>query len=209
MSALHSSIEDARPSRNAENRWKPAQSAACGTVRHSLVPVRDLSCHTCAPLCSESLECGVVTSRQAPSFVGLKPASAAASRLKRLNRSAETRHERVLRGALWRDGYRFRKNVRSLPGKPDIVFWREHVVVFCDGDFWHGRGWRDRSRKLRVGTNATYWLEKIRSNMRRDRRINRELARQGWRVIRIWENDILKDPVACAATIEAVLLRCR
>lgn len=94
-------------------------------------------------------------------------------------------------------------------GKPDMVFRRERVAVFCDGDFWHGRDWRHRSRKLGTGTNASYWLEKIRSNMRRDRRIDRALARAGWQVVRLWETDILKDPSTCAARVEAVLRRIR
>ena len=147
--------------------------------------------------------------RCAPSFIGLKPASEASSRVKRLNRSSDTLHERVLRGLLWSRGFRFRKNDRMAIGKPDMVFRRERVAVFCDGDFWHGRDWRRRSRKLRTGTNASYWLEKVRSNMRRDRRINRALAHAGWQVVRLWETDILKDSSTCAARVEAVLRRIR
>jgi DNA mismatch endonuclease (patch repair protein) len=139
----------------------------------------------------------------------LKAASPTTSRIKQLNRAAETRHESILRSELWRRGYRFRKNVRSLPGNPDIVFQRERVAVFCDGDFWHGRDWSRRATRLRAGTNATYWLEKIRSNIRRDRRIDRELERDGWTVIRLWETDILKNARTCAARIASRLRRAR
>ncbi len=100
---------------------------------------------------------------RAPSFDGLKPTSSTSSRCKRMNRRADTLHERVLRSALWRRGLRFRKNVSVLPGKPDIVFQRSRVVVFCDGDFWHGRDWRKLSRTLNAGANASYWLQKIRT----------------------------------------------
>jgi DNA mismatch endonuclease, patch repair protein len=141
-------------------------------------------------------------SRLTPSFSGLQPASGVSSRIKQSNRNADTSQERLLRSALWRRGLRFRKNVRSLPGKPDIVFVKARVVVFCDGDFWHGRHWRKLSRKLRAGTNASYWLLKIRANMQRDRRRNVELARSGWRVLRLWETDILRDPNACALFVE-------
>ena len=79
---------------------------------------------------------------KAPSFAGFEPASEAASRAKRMNTHADTIHEKLLRSCLWQRGLGFRKNLKSLPGKPDIVFAGPHVVVFCDGDFWHGRDWR-------------------------------------------------------------------
>ena len=147
--------------------------------------------------------------RRAPSFIGLKPASEASSRVKRFNRSSNTRHERLLRGLIWSRGFRFRKNDRTAIGKPDMVFRRERVAVFCDGDFWHGRNWRQRSRKLRTGTNASYWREKIRTNILRDRRVDGALTRAGWQVVRLWETDILKDPVGCTERVEAVLRRIR
>src|ERR1700729_2873440 len=95
--------------------------------------------------------------RPAPCFKGLSPASPASSRAKKMNRSTDTEHERLLRRLLWRQGLRYRKNVRALPGKPDIVFSAARIAVFCDGDFWHGRDWHRLSRKLRTGTNASYW----------------------------------------------------
>src|ERR1019366_2552177 len=115
------------------------------------------------------------TSVSTPSFKALSPASAASSRAKQMNRSADTKHECLIRSLLWRHGYRYRKNLRTLPGKPDIVFVSEHVAVFCDGDFWHGRDWPRLSRKLRAGANGTYWCQKIKSNRARNRRNNRLL----------------------------------
>src|SRR5438046_435492 len=104
---------------------------------------------------------------QPPSFHGLTPASEASSRSKRMNRSSETRQERLLRSALWKRGFRFRKDDRSVAGRPDVVFRKERVAIFCDGDFWHGRHWRRLSRKLEAGTNSSYWVRKIRANMLR------------------------------------------
>jgi DNA mismatch endonuclease (patch repair protein) len=144
-----------------------------------------------------------------PSFDGLVPASEASSRCKRMNRNSGTRHECLLRSVLWRRGYRFRKNDKSLIGRPDVVFRKERVAVFCDGDFWHGRRWKQLSRKLRTGTNASYWVNKIQANMLRDRRNARVLGRANWHVVRLWETDILNDPVACAAIVEATLSRRR
>src|SRR6266542_981458 len=93
---------------------------------------------------------------RAPSYSGLIPASESSSRVKKRNRRQDTKHELRLRRELWRMGLRFRKNVSSLPGKPDIVFANCRVVVFCDGDFWHGRNWRVLKRNLRTGTNSGY-----------------------------------------------------
>jgi len=143
---------------------------------------------------------------KAPSFAGLKPASQAASFAKRMNRSADTIHERLLRRALWRRGLRFRKNLAALPGKPDIVFSGLRLAVFCDGDFWHGRNWRRLSGQLQKRANAVYWCQKIRANMLRDRRTTRLLKKQGWSVIRLWESDIRKDPERAALQVEEAVL---
>jgi DNA mismatch endonuclease (patch repair protein) len=146
---------------------------------------------------------------KAPSFVGLKPASEAASSAKRMNRSADTAHEKLLRGTLWRRGLRFRKNVPSLPGKPDIVFAGARVAVFCDGDFWHGRNWRRLSAKLQKRANPAYWCQKIRANMLRDRRTIRLLEKQNWCVVRLWEGDIKADPERAASEVEKIILQRR
>lgn len=131
---------------------------------------------------------------RSPSFRGFRAASEASSYAKKMNRDRDTVHERSLRSWLWRNGLRFRKNVGSLPGKPDIVFTREKLAIFCDGDFWHGRDWRRLREKLRGGSNASYWLQKIASNRRRDIQNNHLLRTSGWRVLRIWESEIKHDP---------------
>ena len=137
-----------------------------------------------------------------PAFFGLRPASELASRVKQRNRSRDTAHELALRRELWRLGLRFRKNVKTLPGKPDIVFPRARVAVFCDGDFWHGRNWHVLRKKLRTGTNADYWGAKIASNIQRDRRNTALLKKSGWRVIRLWETEIKKKPTNLALHIK-------
>lgn len=146
---------------------------------------------------------------KAPSFIGLKPSSDAASLAKRMNRSSDTAQELVLRRTLWRRGLRFRKNLAELPGKPDIVFTRARVAVFCDGDFWHGRNWRRLSAQLQKRANAAYWCEKIRTNMLRDRRTTQLLEKQDWRVVRLWEGDIKANPERAALQIESIVLKRR
>ena len=106
-------------------------------------------------------------------------------------------------------GLRFRKNYRKLPGKPDVVFVRERVAVFCDGDFWHGRDWEARRLKVRKGSNAPYWISKIEANIERDKRRNKELRKLGWKVARIWETDILKDPQRAARKVAALVKSAR
>jgi DNA mismatch endonuclease (patch repair protein) len=109
---------------------------------------------------------------------------------------SDTRPELKLRSALHRAGRRFRKNVQSLPGCPDIVFPRQKVVIFCDGDFWHGREWSERKEKLRRGSNCEYWIAKIERNIERDAQNQEQLEMQGWFVLRFWESEIEKDGVA-------------
>ncbi|MBI4918096.1 MAG: very short patch repair endonuclease [Acidobacteria bacterium] len=144
--------------------------------------------------------------RRAPSFAGRVPASASTAAVKRRNTSVGTRHERLLRAALWSMGLRYRKDVRALPGRPDIVFASARVVVFCDGDFWHGRDWRSRRRKLARGWNAAYWVAKVAANRRRDACNTRRLSNDGWRVLRIWETDILRDVASCAQLVATAVL---
>jgi DNA mismatch endonuclease, patch repair protein len=142
-------------------------------------------------------------------FKGFRPSSERAQRAMTGNRAVDTRPELVLRGQLWRLGLRFRKNVARLPGTPDIVFPRHKVAVFCDGDFWHGKDWAKRRRKLQRGSNRQYWIGKIRSNIDRDARVSAELKRSGWHVVRFWESDIRQDSVKAAVKIAKILRKAR
>lgn len=143
-----------------------------------------------------------------PAFSKYKPVSEATSRAKRANRRRDTLHEVLLRRELWRMGLRFRKNVESMLGKPDVVFTRAKVAVFCDGDFWHGRNWESLKSKLERGANSTYWAAKIARNMERDKHNTALLEASGWRVIRLWETDVKKDPVGAATLIKRVVEEC-
>lgn len=128
------------------------------------------------------------------SFAAFKPSTSKASRIARSSsRKVGTKCELLLREELHKRGLSFDTNVEELPGKPDIVLRKEGIVCFCDGDFWHGRNLRQRIEKLSEGSNAVYWVAKIRGNVRRDRAVDRLLRYAGWRVIRLWESDIQKD----------------
>jgi DNA mismatch endonuclease (patch repair protein) len=139
-----------------------------------------------------------LTVRRAPRFDGFKPSSPIASSVGRANRKRGTAPERLLRRALREEGARFTTNAAQITGKPDIVFRPVRVAVFCDGDFWHGRDWIHRKRKLARGSNARYWIAKIAANRARDKRVSAILAAAGWLAIRVWESDVKGDPTAVA-----------
>src|SRR5712691_9137944 len=97
-------------------------------------------------------------------------------------RNRDTRLEVLVRSELHRRGFRFRKHVKDLPGRPDIVFVREQVAVFVDGDFWHGYGFPRWEH-----TVSDFWRTKIAINRARDARNFARLRRAGWRVVRLWQ----------------------
>lgn len=147
--------------------------------------------------------------KKALRFDQFQPSSEKASRIASKIRAEDTKAEQLLRSALWRMGFRFRKNLRTLPGKPDVVLTKARVVVFCDGDFWHGRNWKARKAQLQRGSNAAYWTAKIEANIERDRRRNRELNALKWKVLRLWETDILQDPEQAARKVAACVIATR
>lgn len=133
-------------------------------------------------------------SLEPPRYEPYSPASDAASRTKRSNRSTGGNAERILRRRLWALGLRYRLHAKDLPGKPDIVFRGLRFAIFVDGDFWHGRNWAERKNQLARGHNAKYWVQKIAYNMRRDRINDALLNDLGWRVVRVWERDVMAAP---------------
>jgi DNA mismatch endonuclease (patch repair protein) len=136
-----------------------------------------------------------------PRYENYRPRSAETSRVGASNRRQDTTPEILLRTALRTCGVRYRSNVKTLPGCPDVILVRDRIAVFCDGDFWHGRNWSKRKPKLLSGWNAEYWVAKIERNRARDRRVTDALRRLGWRVIRVWEGDVRRDPARVAAGI--------
>ncbi len=122
------------------------------------------------------------------------------SRLMSRIRSTDTKPELMLRRALWALGYRYRKDVRDLPGKPDIAIKKYKVAVFVDGEFWHGYNWQEK--KPRIRRNREYWIPKIERNMQRDRQNTQALQDKGWTVFRFWEHRLKKEFNTC---LEAVV----
>ena len=92
--------------------------------------------------------------------------------------------EMVVRRLIHAMGYRYRLNVRALPGSPDIVLPRLHKAVFVHGCFWHGHSCR---RGRRPSSNVDFWQQKIERNMERDQRAVADLEAAGWTVKTIWQ----------------------
>lgn len=100
--------------------------------------------------------------------------------------------EIILRKLLWHEGIRYRINDKKLIGKPDIVIAKYRIVIFIDGEFWHGFEWE--KHKPRIKRNREYWIKKIEYNMQHDRFVNETLKKDGWTVFRFWSKPVLKNP---------------
>ncbi|MGK7345039.1 MAG: very short patch repair endonuclease [Candidatus Nitrospinota bacterium M3_3B_026] len=118
------------------------------------------------------------------------------SRIKGKDTGLEVR----VRSALHRRGLRFRKHVKELPGKPDIVFSKARVAVFVDGDFWHGYRFPMWKNSL-----SHFWRKKIQTNRERDQRNFRLLRSRDWRVIRLWQHQVESDLESCIDAIAAAV----
>ena len=112
----------------------------------------------------------------------------------------DTSLEKTVSSALHIRGLRYRRCVASLPGKPDFVFTKARVVVFVDGDFWHGWRFPQWQEKLQP-----YWVNKIERNRRRDRLNFQRLRRKGWTVLRFWSHQVEQDLSAVVDRIVGVL----
>lgn len=117
-------------------------------------------------------------------------------------RSKDTEIELLLRKALWKQGYRYRKHYAELPGKPDIALTKYKIAVFCDGEFFHGKDWEVLKPRLKNSNNGEYWISKISRNRERDDEVNKQLLFLGWTVIRFWGKDIKKNTDECIQVIE-------
>ncbi len=117
----------------------------------------------------------------------------------------DTKPETLLRKALWRKGLRYHVNVTKMLGRPDVVFTKAKIVVFCDGDFWHGHNWAIRgipSLEEELAGYSEFWRNKILGNIKRDKETTERLIIDGWLVLRFWESEIISDVNRCANIVE-------
>ena len=105
-------------------------------------------------------------------------------------RSTNTKPEVMVRKYLFSRGFRYRKNVRTLPGRPDIMLPKYRTVIFVNGCFWH---MHDCPDFVWPSSNREYWNKKINNNVERDKMNYRLLENLGWRIITVWECQLKKD----------------
>lgn len=104
-------------------------------------------------------------------------------------RSTDSKPEEVVRKYLFSQGFRYRKNDKRLPGKPDIVLPKYKTVIFVNGCFWHKH---DCPRFVWPASNQEYWIPKILRNVERDKENYTTLENKGWRVLVVWECELKK-----------------
>lgn len=123
-------------------------------------------------------------------------------------RAKDSKAELLLRRELHRRGRRYRLHKRELIGTPDLVFGSARLAVFVDGDFWHGNAWKLRGLDRledQFPTNTEWWSAKLRRTIERDQVVTSRLRKEGWRVVRIWESEVLADPIGSADRVERAL----
>jgi len=119
-------------------------------------------------------------------------------------RSQATKPEMAVRRWLWAHGYRYRLNVKSVPGKPDIVMRRYRTAIFVNGCFWHGH--EGCSKFVMPKSNTDFWQRKIDRNRERDRKNYDMLIQNGWQVIVLWECRLNKEKIENTMQSVAVAL---
>ena len=120
-------------------------------------------------------------------------------------RNKDSQIELKLRRALWQAGFRYRKNVRSVFGCPDIVFLRLKIAIFCDSEFWHGYDWENRKHDFK--SRQDFWIPKIERNIARDREVNERLYVEGWLVLRFFGREIKNNVDKCVKIIAEAVAR--
>ena len=126
-------------------------------------------------------------------------------------RSKATKPEILVRKWLWSHGYRYRLNVKSVPGKPDIVMRKYRTAIFVNGCFWHGH--EGCKQFVLPKTNTEFWQNKIEANLSRDQKNYDTLINAGWQVIVLWQCKLTKQELeptmqSVAVALNQNLLRC-
>lgn len=115
-------------------------------------------------------------------------------------KSTGSKIETTLAKALWARGFRYRKNDKTVFGKPDLTFKRLKIAVFIDSEFWHGKDWEIRKHDHK--SNKAFWLAKIERNIERDKEVNLRLLIDGWVILRFWGADIKNNLRTCITKFE-------
>jgi DNA mismatch endonuclease Vsr len=118
-------------------------------------------------------------------------------------KSKGSKIETTFAKALWSKGFRYRKNDKTVFGKPDISIKKYKIAVFIDSEFWHGKDWNERKQDHK--SNQAFWFKKIERNIERDKEVNEKLSEQGWTVLRFWGEEIKKNLTTCISITEKAI----
>lgn len=118
-------------------------------------------------------------------------------------RSKNTEIEKLLGKALWKNGIRYRKYYKII-GTPDFALPKYKIAIFCDSSFWHG--YKNMTTKIHsFKSNKEFWQNKIENNIERDKKVNSELKKQEWVVLRFWDFQIKGNLNECVDKVKYVL----
>lgn len=126
------------------------------------------------------------------------------SKMMRSIRSVSRLEDRISK-QLWRLGLRFRRNARTLPGKPDIAIKKYKIAIFIDSCFWHSCP----EHRVMPKSNVEFWEKKFEANKRRDEKVNGYYLSNGWHLLRIWEHDFKSDFDATVRKIHDFIIDCK
>ena len=118
-------------------------------------------------------------------------------------RATGSKIETALAKGLFAKGHRYRKNDKTIFGKPDLTFKKIKLAIFVDSEFWHGKDWSKRKKDFK--SNKKFWLTKIEKNIQRDKLVNRTLKKEGWTVLRFWGQQIENNLEICISKVEKVI----
>ena len=130
-----------------------------------------------------------------------KKRSEVMSKIRSKNTKLEASFCKLVSAELYPLGFRYRRNSKSVLGRPDMVFLKQKLAIFLDGDFLHGYTFK----KIKNRLPKKYWHGKIMGNIERDKKITKTLKKNGWKVLRIWEHEIKKNPQKCVEKIAKYL----
>ena len=114
-------------------------------------------------------------------------------------RSTGSKIENILAKDLWSLGIRYRKNDKTIFGKPDLSIKKLKLAIFVDSEFWHGKDWNIKKEEIK--TNREFWYKKIEGNIERDKEVNSKLKSFGWIVLRFWGKEVSKKTRNCTDKI--------
>ena len=118
-------------------------------------------------------------------------------------KSKGSKIETILGKEIWKRGFRYRRNDKTVFGKPDFTFKKYKIAVFCDSEFWHGKEWETRKHEHK--SNVDFWYKKIERNIERDVEVNKQLKAEGWEVLRFWGKEIEKNLFLCVKKVEQAI----